>query len=485
MDNNIEERLLGSEVEDERDLRAKIWEESKMTWRIAFPSILFRVTSFGTLVVTQVFIGHISQLDLAAYALVQTILIRFVNGILVGMSSATETLCGQAFGAKQYHMLGIYLQRSWIVDATTATILTPLFIFSAPIFKLLGQEEDIAIATENISLWFLPYLYYMVFSRSIQMYLQAQLKNMIVGWLSTFSFVLHVFLSWIFVIVLKFEIPGAMVALNISSWSMVIGAFVYVFGGWCPKTWRGFTTVAFTDLLPVVKLSISSGVMLCLQLWYYAILLLLAGYLKNATVSISAFSICLNINTWEMMLTLGFLGATSVRVSNELGRGNAKAAKFAIKYILSTSICIGVVIWILCLVFGHDIGYLFTSNEEVAETVSSLSVLLAFSILLNSVQPVLSGVAIGSGWQSKVAYVNIGSYYIIGVPLGVLLGYVAHLSVKGMWSGMICGVVVQGMLLTYMIWKTDWDEQVRKASERLNRWFLKPSEESNEGPSQA
>lgn len=38
--------------------------------------------------------------------------------------------------------------------------------------------------------------------------------------------------------------------------------------------------------------------------------------------------------------------------------------------------------------------------------------------------------AIGAGWQSKVAYINIGSYYIIGVPLGVLLGYVAHLSVK-------------------------------------------------------
>ncbi|KAJ9707400.1 hypothetical protein PVL29_002425 [Vitis rotundifolia] len=341
--------------------------------------------------------------------------------LLVGMSSATETLCGQAFRAKQYHMLGICLQCSWIIDVTTATILTPLFIFSAPIFKLLGQEEDIAIATENISL-----------CKSIQMYLQAQLKNMIVGWLSAFSFVFHVFLSWIFVSVLKFEIPGAMVALNISSWSMVIGAFVYVFGG-------------------------------CLQLWYNAILLLLAGYLKNVTVSISAFSICLNFNTWEAMLTLGFL------VSNELGKGNAKVAKFAIKYILSTSSCIGVVFWILCLVFGHDIGYLFTSNEKVAETTSSLSVLLAFSILPNSVQPILSGMAIGAGWQSKVAYINVGSYYIIG----------------GMWIGMICGVVVQGMMLTYMTWRTDWDEQVRETSERLNRWFLKPSEESNEGPSQA
>ena len=94
------------------------------------------------------------------------------------------------------------------------------------------------------------------------MYLQAQLKNMIVGWLSAFSFVLHVFLSWIFVSVLKFGIHGAMIALNISNWSMVVGVFVYVFGGWCPKTWKGFTTAAFIDLLPVVKLSISSGVML-------------------------------------------------------------------------------------------------------------------------------------------------------------------------------------------------------------------------------
>lgn len=33
------------------------------------------------------------------------------------------------------------------------------------------------------------------------------------------------------------------------------------------------------------------------------------------------------------------------------------------------------------------------------------------------------GVAIGSGWQGLVAYVNIGSYYLIGVPLGVLLGW--------------------------------------------------------------
>lgn len=78
-------------------------------------------------------------------------------------------------------------------------------------------------------------------------------------------------------------------------------------------------------------------------------------------------------------------------MSNELGRGNAKATKFSIKVILTISACLGVICWILCLIFGRQISYLFTTNEEIAEEVSKLSVLLSFSLLLNSVQPVLSG----------------------------------------------------------------------------------------------
>ncbi|KAB1223119.1 Protein TRANSPARENT TESTA 12 [Morella rubra] len=398
----------------------------------------------------------------------------------LGMSSATETMCGQAFGAGQYHMMGIYLQRSWIVVAITTTTLLPLFVFSCPLFRSLGEEEEISIASEAISLWFIPGIYSYVFSSTIQMYLQAQLKNLIVGWLSAASFLLQVLLSMVFVSILGLGVPGAMVAFNISSWLLVIGEFVYIFGGWCPNTWNGFTAAAFIDIWPVLKLSISSGVMLCLELWYYAVLVLLAGYMKNAMVAIAAFSICLNICQWEFMIFLGLLGATSVRVSNELGRGNAKAALFSIKVILSTSICLGVVCWVLCLVFGNQISYLFTSDEEVAEAVSSLSTLLAFSMLLNSVQPILTGVAIGAGLQSSVAIINICSYYVFGIPIGLLLGYVVHLHVKGLWIGMICGVLMQTIVLSFMIWRLDWSEQVKKAYERLHRWILESSIESNQ-----
>lgn len=116
------------------------------------------------------------------------------------------------------------------------------------------------------------------------------------------------------------------------------------------------------------------------------------------------------------------------------------------------------------MVFHYQIALIFTSSADVLEAVDNLSLLLAISILVNSVQPVLSGqflileslfhyflyifrffnfdvsltfagVAVGSGWQAKVAFVNLGCYYAVGVPLGVVLGWVFNLGVEvGLFS---------------------------------------------------
>jgi hypothetical protein len=88
---------------------------------------------------------------------------------------------------------------------------------------------------------------------------------------------------------------------------------------------------------------------------------------------------------------LGHLANGSVRVANELGAGNGKGARFAIIVSITTSVVIGVVFWCLILYFDDKIALLFTSSKVVLDAVHDLSVLLAFTILLNSVQPVLSG----------------------------------------------------------------------------------------------
>jgi MATE family multidrug resistance protein len=87
MDNSMEERLVSPEELNSDDLKKRVWKEFGKLWGIAFPGTVARLTSFGMIVVTQLFMGHVSELDLAAFGLQQSILIRFVNGILVRLLS--------------------------------------------------------------------------------------------------------------------------------------------------------------------------------------------------------------------------------------------------------------------------------------------------------------------------------------------------------------------------------------------------------------
>lgn len=456
------------------NLKHKIWNESKKMWVVAGPAIFTRFSTFGVNVISQAFVGHIGATELAAFALIITVLIKFANGLLLGVASGLETLCGQAYGARQYHMLGIYLQRSWVVLVLTSTLLLPVFVFAEPIFKALGQDESIADMAGTISLWFIPVIYSFITSFSCQMFLQAQSKNRIISYLAALSLCIHIFLSWLLTVKYKFGIAGATISTILAYWIPNIGQLIFIISGGCKETWKGFSMLAFKDLWPVFKLSLSAGAMLCLEVWYNSILILLTGNLKNAEVGIDALSICLNINGWEMMISLGFLAAASVRTSNELGNGDPKAAKFSIVVIVLTSFFIGLVLFIVFLFLRERLAYIFTNSPEVAAEVANLSPLLAFSILMNSVQPVLSGVAIGAGWQSTVVYVNLGSYYLIGIPFGAILGYVIKLQVQGVWIGMLTGTLIQTIILVIITYKTDWDKQVSIAKTRVNKWFVEP-----------
>lgn len=88
---SIRQKLISRE--EEGDLKGRIVEESKKIWRVAAPSVISRVSSFGAIVATQSFIGHIgSATDLSGYALVQSLTVQFVNGILVSGDSLFNVL---------------------------------------------------------------------------------------------------------------------------------------------------------------------------------------------------------------------------------------------------------------------------------------------------------------------------------------------------------------------------------------------------------
>ncbi|KAG8366050.1 hypothetical protein BUALT_Bualt17G0035700 [Buddleja alternifolia] len=444
--------------------------ESRKLWYLAGPAFMVSVCQFSLGSITSTFTGHVGSLELAAFSVENMIISGFSFGLLLGMGSALETLCGQAYGAGQIKILGIYLQRSWIILLCTSFLLTFPYIFAEPLLVLIGQKKDISLAAGRLARWMIPQLYAYAFQFPISKFLQAQSRIMVMAWLSMLTLVLHAVFSWLVMMRLRWGLAGGALVLNASWWFLVVTQMIYIFCGACGEAWSGFSWKAFQHVWAFVRLSIASAVMICLEVWYFTALLLFAGYLKNAETSVDALSICINILMWTSTIAFGFNGAISVRVSNELGAAHPRKAKFSVVVVVISTFLISLVTSAILLICQKHYPSLFSDSSAVKEVVYELTPMLALCIVINNIQPALSGMAIGAGWQTMVAYVDITCYYVFGIPFGLILGYPLKKGVKGIWYGMIAGTIIQTLVLFYIAYRTNWNKEATVAAERVKKW---------------
>ena len=81
----------------------------------------------------------------------------------------------------------------------------------------------------------------------------------------------------------------------------------------------------------------------------------------------------------------------SVRVSNELGAAHPRTAKFSLGVAVASSFLIGLVISLILIIARNNYPSLFSSDTDVEALVKELTPILALCIVINNVQPVLSG----------------------------------------------------------------------------------------------
>ncbi|KAL2931483.1 Protein DETOXIFICATION 36 [Bienertia sinuspersici] len=283
------------------------------------------------------------------------------------MGSAVETLCGQAYGANKFDMLGVYMQRSTVLLMATGIPLMVVYLFSKDILLLLGEPENIASAAAIFIYGLIPQIFAYACNFPIQKFLQSQSVVFPSAYISAGALVLHVGLTWVAVYKLGWGLLGAGLVLSFSWWIIVVAQFVYILVSSRFKyTWTGLSWAAFSGLWEFFQLSAASAVMLCLET-------------------------CMTISGWVFMISVGFNAAASVRVSNELGARHPKSASFSVVAVTVISFLLALVFAILVLIFRYELSYIFTGGTEVSEAVADLSPFLALSILLNGIQPVLSG----------------------------------------------------------------------------------------------
>ncbi|XP_019224429.1 PREDICTED: protein DETOXIFICATION 40-like isoform X5 [Nicotiana attenuata] len=282
---------------------------------LAGPAIIVYMLNNLISIVTQIFCGRLGSFELAASSLGNVGIQVFAYGIMLGMGSAVETLCGQAYGAQRYEMLGIYLQRSTLILMATGIPLLFIYIFSRPILILLGQKPAIASAAAVFVYGLIPQIFAYAANFSIQKFLQSQSIIKPSAYIAAATLFVHSFFTWLAVYKFGWGILGASLMLSFSWWIIVVAQFVYILSSdKCKKTWTGFSMLAFSGLWDFLKLSLASAVMLSLECCYYQILVLIAGRLKNAEMSLDSLTICMQILGWVFKISVGFSAAASVRL---------------------------------------------------------------------------------------------------------------------------------------------------------------------------
>ncbi|CAH9119358.1 unnamed protein product [Cuscuta europaea] len=292
MSSELEETLSDSRSSKARRLQKAIGIELRNLFRLAIPAIIVYLLNNVISMSTQIFCGHLGTLQLAAASLANNGIQVLAYGVMLGMGSAVETLCGQAYGANKYEMLGIYLQRSTILLMLAGLPLLLLYIFSKQILLLLGESKSVASASALFVYGLIPQIFAYAVIFPIQKFLQSQSIVSPSAYISGVTLVLHIALTWVVLYVLGWGLLGAALVLSFSWWIIVVAQFVYILKSKrCEKTWRGFSLSAFSGLWNFFKLSIASGVMLCLEMWYFQILVLIAGLLPNPEVALDSLAI--------------------------------------------------------------------------------------------------------------------------------------------------------------------------------------------------
>ncbi|KAK7324565.1 hypothetical protein VNO77_28231 [Canavalia gladiata] len=457
--------LLEATTDREENTTPRWWnkildlDEAKRQLLFSLPMFLTNLFYYLITLVSVMFAGHLGTLQLAGATLANSWFSVTGLAVMVGLSGALETLCGQGFGAKEYRMLGIYLQSSCIISLIVSVFISIIWFYTEPILVLLHQSRDIARTAGLYMRFLVPGIFAYGFLHNMLRFLQTQSAVAPLMIFSAIPLLIHILIAYAMIYWTDLGFIGAPVAASISLWISVPMLVMYIkYAKQFKETWQGFSVESFRYIFVELKLSLLSAAMVCLEYWAMEVLVFLAGLLPEPTITTSLIAICANTELIAYLVTYGLSAAASTRVSNELGAGRPDRAKHAKGVSIKLSLLLGLC-FILALEFGHSFWIqLFSDSATIKKEFASMAPLLALSILLDAVQGVLSGVVRGIGWQHLAACINLATYYLIGLPISCLLGFKYNMHVKGLWIGLICGLACQSGTLFILTWRAKWNK---------------------------
>ncbi|KAL4086848.1 hypothetical protein PRIC1_013970 [Phytophthora ramorum] len=391
----------------------------------------------------------------------------------LGLASALDTLCSQAYGAKRLEKIGVYFQTGVMV---LTTVLVPMVLvnsFTEAILKWLGQDAEIARLAGHFSRWMLPGVPFLFLYELTRKVLQAQNIMTPLVAIAAISNVVNVAAGYGLAYHTSIGFNGIAIGRSLGNFFLpllLVPYFVWrphhLKQWWC-HPWDFSAATRYVGLF--LRLGVPGMLMLSMEMWAFEALTILAGLLPDSVVTVAAHSVLVNVDLLVYTTFTGLSVATNIRVGNCLGANLPKTAKLARTVAISITFVTTLVF--MALIFGLSgwIPLLFLDKGESADLASKVMAIMSPQKIPDGLNAVIQGIFRGAGKQKSAAIVNALAYYLFGVPFGALLAFQCGLGVQGLWIGMASGnVLAVSAMAVRMLCTWNWDRLADDAKARTD-----------------
>lgn len=437
-------------------------DEIRRTLVLAGPVVLTQLGQVSMGFVDTVMVGRLGADVLAGVALGNSFffsLTVFCMGILMAVSP----MVSQAFGAGQMQALGRTVRQGLWLAMLLAAVVTLILYNAAPILRGLQQDEATLLMTQAYLRAFcwgvLPFLAFIVLRSFIEGVSQPRPVTGIV----LMGFLLNIGANYVLMFG-KLGFPalglvGTGWASTLVYWTMMLALLAYI--RWQPafRDWRLFAQFRRPDwayFREILRIGWPIGLTLGTEISLFAGAVVMMGWVSPEAQA--AHQIVIQCAAFTFMVPLGVSIATSVRVGQAVGRGDAPGVGWAgwVGVGLATAFMAvtALAFWLFPRAFvGLFLDLSDPANAPVIEIAVALFVLAALFQVADGVQAAANGSLRGLKDTRVPMWIGSLAYVVLGLPVSYVLGFVLGWGPVGIWWGLVLALTVAAVLLTTRFWR--------------------------------
>jgi len=428
--------------------------------KLAYPVILGMVGHTLISMVDNIMVGKLGAAELAAVSLGNSFIFVAMS-VGIGFSTAITPIVAQNDARQDKEGVRNAFHHGLILCSTIGISLFLLVYLCKPVMRYMGQpDEVVALAEPFVDIVAFSLIGVLIF-QGYKQFADGMSKTKYSMYAIIVANIIHFFINffliygiWIFP---KWGILGAAVGTLTSRVIMILMMhFILKRDRDLGQYFLGFNLKNLQKSLikKIISIGLPSSLIMLFEVLLFTSAIWLTGSIgKNAQ---AANQIALSLASMTFMFASGLSVTAMIRVGNQKGLENFTYLKTVARSIFLLALFLEIAFAIIFITLHNILPHLFLEmknpdkvieNTEVIGIASNLLIVAALFQISDGIQAVVLGALRGLQDVRIPAVITFVSYWIVGFPTCLYLGFYTELKAVGVWIGLLVALSVASLLL--------------------------------------